>query len=58
MKLKEILGEIDMVIKTAQAKNRLTEEEKDFFGQLKKRTEDMDDFFKRLQKNAGLGKRK
>ena len=56
MEPQEILNEIDGIIQTIKGKDAPTNEEMEFFGQLKKRTEDVDAFFKRLQKNARIGK--
>lgn len=45
MELQAILNEIDGVIQTAKSKTTLTREEVEFFGTLKKRTEEVDAFF-------------
>jgi hypothetical protein len=58
MKKQEILKEIDNMIKNAKKNGILTDEEVQFFGALKRKTEEVDGFFARLVKNAGIKKKK
>ena len=57
MKKDQILKEIDDMIKKTKQNGVLTEEEFQFFAGLKKRTEEVDGFFARMVKNAGIKKK-
>ena len=57
MKKDQILKEIDEMIKNTKQKGVLTDEEIQFFAGLKKRTEEVEGFFARMVKNAGIKKK-
>jgi len=54
MNLQEILKEVDAVVNKVKTKTELTQEEAAFFGRLKGASEDVNGFFARMQKNAGI----